>query len=71
MYLLQDEEQGNQGSTFRNFWKKIGRLMPYMWPKRDCALQMRVGFCFVILAAGRVLNLFVPIYNKKIGAFGR
>jgi ATP-binding cassette, subfamily B (MDR/TAP), member 6 len=65
--LLQDEEQGTQGSTFRNFWQKIGRLMPYMWPKKDCALQMRVAFCFILLAAGRVLNLFVPIYNKKIG----
>ena len=29
-------------------------------------LQLRVVACFIILAAGRVINVFVPIYYKKI-----
>jgi ATP-binding cassette subfamily B (MDR/TAP) protein 6 len=57
----------SQGSTFRNFWRKIKRLFPYIWPKKDCLLQLRVFFCFILLIMGRALNLFVPIYNKKIG----
>ncbi|CAB3368075.1 Hypothetical predicted protein [Cloeon dipterum] len=62
-----DEEQGQPpGSTFRNFWRKINMLLPYMWPKKDFLLQLRVIFCFLLLIGGRALNLFVPIYNKKI-----
>lgn len=40
--------------------------MPFLWPKKDLLLQSRVLFCFVLLIGGRVINLFVPIYNKKI-----
>ncbi len=29
-------------------------------------LQLRVVACFLILVAGRVINVFVPIYYKKI-----
>lgn len=42
------------------------KLMPFLWPKKDFLLQSRVMFCFVLLIAGRVINLYVPIYNKKI-----
>lgn len=54
-------------STWKNFWKKIKTLMPFMWPKKDVILQFRVLFCFLLLAGGRVVNLYVPIYNKLIG----
>lgn len=57
----------NQGSTFRNAWKKILVLAPFLWPKKDLPLQFRVLFCFLLLAAGRVINLYVPIYSKLIG----
>lgn len=53
-------------STFRNAWTKMRTLMPFLWPKKDFFLQFRVIFCFVLLLAGRVINLYVPIYNKKI-----
>ncbi len=29
-------------------------------------LQLRVVVCFVILVAGRVINVFVPLYYKNI-----
>lgn len=29
-------------------------------------LQLRVVTCFLILVSGRVINLYVPIYYKKI-----
>lgn len=53
-------------STWRNMYKKMRTLMPFLWPKRDCVLQFRVLICFVLLAGGRVINLYVPIYNKMI-----
>lgn len=59
-------EASENRSTFANGWLKIKTLAPFLWPKKDCLLQFRVMFCFVLLIAGRVINLFVPIYNKKI-----
>lgn len=41
-------------------------LMPFLWPKKNFLLQSRVIFCFVLLIVGRLINVYVPIYNKKI-----
>ena len=56
----------SQGSTWRNIWKKITTLLPYMWPKKSVGLQLRVVMCIVLLIGVRVTNVFVPIYSKKI-----
>lgn len=65
------QRQNDNQSTFRNFWKKVRTLAPFLWPKKDCLLQSKVIFCFLLLAAGRVVNLYVPIYNKMIGKLFR
>lgn len=54
-------------STWTNAWSKIKTLTPFLWPRKDIVLQIKVILCFVLLIGGRVINLFVPIYNKKIG----
>ncbi|KAJ9597259.1 hypothetical protein L9F63_011895, partial [Diploptera punctata] len=56
----------NRGSTFRNAWKKIKTLAPFLWPSKDILLQFRVIFCFILLAGGRAINLYVPIFSKMI-----
>nr|XP_008194673.1 PREDICTED: ATP-binding cassette sub-family B member 6, mitochondrial isoform X2 [Tribolium castaneum] len=61
----QQDRTENQ-STWRNLWKKVRILAPFIWPKKDVLLQFRVIFCFLLLAGGRVINLYVPIYNKYI-----
>jgi ATP-binding cassette subfamily B (MDR/TAP) protein 6 len=65
----QETDATNQGSAFRNAWKKISVLAPFLWPKKDVLLQFRVAFCFLLLVAGRGINLYVPIYSKLIGKF--
>ena len=42
-------------------------MLPYVWPKGNMFLQLTVVACLVILAIGRVLNVFVPLYSKYIG----
>ncbi|XP_058823567.1 ATP-binding cassette sub-family B member 6 [Topomyia yanbarensis] len=59
------EEQENR-STFRNGIQKMRTLMPFLWPKKDVMLQIRVLVCFGLLLGGRVINLYVQIYNMKI-----
>lgn len=54
------------GSAFRNAFKKLRRLIPYLWPKKDLILQLTVMVCIVLLIAGRVIKLFLPIYRKKL-----
>ncbi|CAG9833371.1 unnamed protein product [Diabrotica balteata] len=53
-------------STWSNFWKKLKILSPFLWPKKDFVLQFKVLICFMLLGGGRVVNLFVPIYQKLI-----
>ncbi|XP_030748439.1 ATP-binding cassette sub-family B member 6, mitochondrial-like isoform X2 [Sitophilus oryzae] len=53
-------------STWRGLWKKIKTLSPFLWPKMSFILQTRVIFCFILLGFGRAINLYIPIYNKKI-----
>ncbi|XP_031848524.1 ABC transporter ATP-binding protein/permease Hmt-1 [Nomia melanderi] len=53
-------------SAWKNAWHKIKTLAPFLWPKQSIGLQLRVLFCFVLLISGRLINLYVPIYNRKI-----
>ncbi|XP_017141348.1 ATP-binding cassette sub-family B member 6, mitochondrial [Drosophila miranda] len=62
------ESQANAqtGSAFRNGWRKLRKIFPYLWPKKDFALQIAVLICITMLIAGRVIKLFLPIYRKKL-----
>lgn len=67
---MEPQNQGvilkSEGSTFSNVWKKFRMLLPFVWPRGNLFLQVLVLICFIILAAGRAVNLLVPIYYKKI-----
>lgn len=39
-----------------------------MWPKGNVVLQLLVLLCLGLLGVERVINVFVPIYYKNIGA---
>ncbi|KAK3604753.1 hypothetical protein CHS0354_017861 [Potamilus streckersoni] len=68
--INKDEEQGNtiqaNESTWKNVWKKLKIMIPYVWPKGSWWRQIVVIFCLVLLVAGRVNNIFVPLYSKYI-----
>ena len=61
-----EERSASDGSTWRNFWRKIWKLLPFMWPKSSPLLQLQLFICFLLLAAMRVCNVFVPIFYKRI-----
>ena len=67
----QERKEGNfvqkrTDSTYSDFWLKCKLLFPYVWPRGDRPLQLIVVLCFILLAADRVINVYVPIYYKKI-----
>ncbi|XP_071102435.1 ATP-binding cassette sub-family B member 6-like [Haliotis cracherodii] len=57
---------GQSTSTWSNIMQKLRMMIPYCWPKGNVLLQLTVLMCLIILAAGRVINVFVPIYSKLI-----
>lgn len=58
--------QKRRTSTFSDLWSKTKLLFPYVWPRGHPLLQLRVAVCFLILVAVRVINVYVPVYYKKI-----
>lgn len=58
-------QNANQ-STWKDFYKKVQLLVPYMWPKGNILLQIIVLLCLLLLAVERVINVYVPIYSKNI-----
>jgi len=61
-----DPAAGENGSTFKQLGRKLKLMFIYIWPKNSLTLQITALFCFSLLVFGRVINLFVPIYNKYI-----
>lgn len=61
------DENTSNASPWSNFWSKIRTLLPFVWPKKSPSLQLRVLFCFLLLGAGRVANVYVPVLYKMLG----
>ena len=58
--------QKRSTSAFADLWSKVKLLFPYVWPRGHRLLQLRVAACFLILVVVRVINVYVPVYYKKI-----
>jgi len=54
-------------STWKNVVRKVKMIAPFIWPKKSVALQLRVVACIILVIAGRVANVYVPLYSAKIG----
>jgi len=53
--------------SIRIFGAQLTQAIPFAWPKHNLLLQLVFILCLLLLAAGRILNLYIPIYNKQIG----
>lgn len=60
------EGQSRLSSTWSSFKKQLALFWPFMWPRGSLFLQLLVLMCLFLLVMGRVVNLFMPIYYKKI-----
>jgi ABC-type transport system involved in Fe-S cluster assembly fused permease/ATPase subunit len=64
---VHDSGSGSQPvSTWQGLLRKVRMLWPFIWPRGSFLLQLCVIICVGLLVAGRVVNLFTPIYYKKI-----
>lgn len=53
-------------STWQGILRKTSMLLPFVWPRGSIPLQLCVIACIGLLVAGRVANLYIPLYYKKI-----
>lgn len=54
-------------SIWNNAMQKIKMIIPFIWPKKNFALQLRIVACILLVVASRVANVYIPIYSAKIG----
>ncbi|KAK9768517.1 Iron-sulfur clusters transporter atm1, mitochondrial, variant 2 [Basidiobolus ranarum] len=47
-------------------WQIVKQMMRYVWPKGDKAVKIRVVSALVLLIAGKILNVQVPMFFKDI-----
>lgn len=59
-------EKEERASAFKDFWPKIKRLLPFVYPKDDPWLKFMIFMTFVFLMLGRLVNLLVPILTVWI-----
>ncbi|CAH8549655.1 unnamed protein product [Schistosoma margrebowiei] len=66
--FLQSNSQNSLSNG--NIWvQRIRRfkiVSPFIWPRSHKTIQLRVFSCFVLLIAGRIVNLYSPILYKDI-----
>ena len=48
----------------RNDWRTIGTLLPFLWPKGQSGLRLRVGLAVLCLTLAKVINVVVPLFYK-------
>ena len=53
-------------NCFTNFFIKTRRLIPFLWPTKNFRLQFIILICLLCLVLGRVVNVFLPIWNKRL-----
>ena len=65
-----DEEEMASYEQFDNnnksAWQKFKLLTPFLFPKKSLLLQLLVVLSFMMLIAGRLVNLLVPVQYKKV-----
>lgn len=70
-YLKDDKPEVKQETKF--IWidalKNIRLLLPFVWPRKNLDVQLRILFCVFLLIVERFINVIVPLYNQKIGEF--
>ena len=54
------------GSTFAGLNRKLAVMWPCIWPSGKPGLQLRVALCVGCLVGTRIVNLYVPIYYKRV-----
>ncbi|KAI8364442.1 hypothetical protein BD560DRAFT_355062 [Blakeslea trispora] len=48
-------------SSWSDFWTKLKKVFPYIWPYNNFKLQQLVLLCFLLMCLGLAINVFTPL----------
>ncbi len=57
-------EQAAKAAQSTSGWRTLGRLLPYLWPRNQPGMRLRVVTAMVFLVAAKVAIIYVPIFYK-------
>ncbi len=57
-------EQAVKAAESASGWRTLGRLLPYLWPRNQPGMRLRVVAAMVFLVAAKVAIIYVPIFYK-------
>ncbi len=61
----------SQPQEARQSLRAIRMLLPYLWPKGEPALRLRVAIALLFLLGAKLCNVYVPIlYKRAVDALG-
>ncbi|KAF9264231.1 hypothetical protein L218DRAFT_1029037 [Marasmius fiardii PR-910] len=56
--------------SWKELWRRLSRLSPYLWPKKSRSLQFVASLCLCIVATGRFVNYVQPlVYGQLVRIF--
>ncbi|KAI7849527.1 hypothetical protein BDC45DRAFT_573904 [Circinella umbellata] len=64
----QRDETSRKGepSAFSNFFGKMRKLLPYIWPHKSVWLQLLVVICFLLMIAGIIVNVLAALAIGRV-----
>jgi ATP-binding cassette subfamily B protein len=61
----------NDADTRHDGWQTLSRFLPYLWPKDNPALRLRIVGAGLLILAGKAVTLALPFFYKRaIDAMG-
>ena len=61
-----DDAKPKAPKDLREVLVQIRRLVPFMWPRGNKALQALIALCYLLLFIGRIINILVPIQYRRV-----
>ncbi|KAJ7782869.1 mitochondrial half-size ABC transporter [Mycena metata] len=52
--------------SWGEIWRRISRIVPYLWPSKSRPLQLLVLLCIILILVGRVVNAGIPFALGEI-----
>ncbi|KAJ7039240.1 mitochondrial half-size ABC transporter [Mycena alexandri] len=52
--------------SWGEIWRRISRIVPYLWPSKSRPLQLLVLLCIILILLGRVVNAGIPFALGEI-----
>lgn len=62
---MRSREPGPGPSGPKDEWNTLKTLLPYLWPKGEAGLRVRVVIAMILLVAAKATNVSVPIFYKE------